>query len=93
MRLVLTNSASIKSYSVTSSGNYYPVNTRAIIVDEERAVQLTILTDRSQGGSSLADGQVPPLNIHYFRTIVAAIKRLLTALFHDAYNLHMFNPV
>lgn len=38
------------------SGNYYPVNSRIFIRDT--AAQLTILTDRSQGGTSMEDGQV-----------------------------------
>ncbi|KAK8768601.1 hypothetical protein V5799_014933, partial [Amblyomma americanum] len=40
------------------SGNYYPVNSRIFLRDPTRAVQLTVLTDRSQGGSSLQDGSV-----------------------------------
>ena len=44
------------------SGNYYPVNSRIFIRDEtenaNQARQLTLVTDRSQGGSSLADGSV-----------------------------------
>ncbi|XP_036748766.2 lysosomal alpha-mannosidase isoform X2 [Manis pentadactyla] len=36
------------------AGNYYPVNSRIYITDGN--VQLTVLTDRSQGGSSLRDG-------------------------------------
>ncbi|XP_055975225.1 lysosomal alpha-mannosidase [Sorex fumeus] len=38
------------------AGNYYPVSTRIYIKDGN--TQLTILTDRSQGGSSLMDGSV-----------------------------------
>lgn len=38
------------------AGNYYPVNSRIFIKDHE--AQLTLLTDRSQGGSSIADGSV-----------------------------------
>ena len=45
------------------AGNYYPVNTRIYIKDEQSGVndllrQLTILTDRSQGGSSIEDGSI-----------------------------------
>ena len=39
------------------AGNYYPVNSRAYIKDES-GVQLTIMTDRSVGGSSLKDGSL-----------------------------------
>ncbi|NXQ61843.1 MA2B1 mannosidase, partial [Anthoscopus minutus] len=38
------------------AGNYYPVNTRIFIKDQK--VQLTVLTDRSQGGSSILDGSL-----------------------------------
>ncbi|XP_029413237.1 lysosomal alpha-mannosidase isoform X2 [Nannospalax galili] len=38
------------------AGNYYPVNTRIYITDGN--MQLTVLTDRSQGGSSLKDGSL-----------------------------------
>ncbi|XP_078495203.1 lysosomal alpha-mannosidase [Ciona intestinalis] len=38
------------------AGNYYPVNSRIYIHDNQ--VQLTVLNDRSQGGSSLSTGQL-----------------------------------
>ncbi|XP_051024475.1 lysosomal alpha-mannosidase-like [Acomys russatus] len=38
------------------AGNYYPVNTRIYMTDGH--MQLTVLTDRSQGGSSLQDGSL-----------------------------------
>ncbi|UJR12010.1 hypothetical protein I4U23_016188 [Adineta vaga] len=38
------------------SSNYYPINSRIWIRDENR--QFTILTDRSQGGGSMYDGSV-----------------------------------
>ncbi|RMB90070.1 hypothetical protein DUI87_33525 [Hirundo rustica rustica] len=44
------------SQSEPVAGNYYPVNTRIFI--EDGKVQLTVLTDRSQGGSSVLDGSL-----------------------------------
>lgn len=38
------------------SGNYYPVTTKIAL--EDKNARLAILTDRSQGGSSLADGDL-----------------------------------
>ncbi|XP_028908881.1 lysosomal alpha-mannosidase [Ornithorhynchus anatinus] len=38
------------------AGNYYPVNSRIYIKDKQ--AQLTVLTDRSQGGSSLREGSL-----------------------------------
>ncbi|CAF4750611.1 unnamed protein product [Rotaria sp. Silwood1] len=38
------------------SSNYYPINSRIWIRDQDR--QLTILTDRSQGGGSIYDGSI-----------------------------------
>ena len=40
------------------AGNYYPVNSRIFIQDKQKCLQFTVLTDRSQGGSSLKDGSV-----------------------------------
>jgi lysosomal alpha-mannosidase len=45
----------------TVSGNYYPVNSRIWIKEPTR--QFTVLTDRSEGGSSIHDGSVE-LMIH-----------------------------
>ena len=46
------------------SGNYYPINSRVFIRDEEAfkynqsGAQFTVVTDRSQGGSSIQDGSI-----------------------------------
>jgi lysosomal alpha-mannosidase len=43
------------------SGNYYPINSRIFIRDEDSSPvkrQLTIVNDRSQGGSSIDDGSI-----------------------------------
>ncbi len=38
------------------AGNYYPVNSRIFVKDDHS--QMTVLTDRSQGGTSMKDGEV-----------------------------------
>lgn len=38
------------------AGNYYPVNTAIYVEDDDKSI--AVLTDRSQGGSSLEDGEV-----------------------------------
>ncbi|XP_054710202.1 lysosomal alpha-mannosidase-like isoform X2 [Uloborus diversus] len=45
------------------SGNYYPVNSRIYIRDKNTRKQVTVLTDRSQGGTSIKDGSLE-LMIH-----------------------------
>ena len=43
------------------AGNYYPINSRIFIRDEDSSAvkrQLTIVNDRSQGGSSIDDGSI-----------------------------------
>ncbi|XP_074647600.1 lysosomal alpha-mannosidase-like [Tubulanus polymorphus] len=40
------------------AGNYYPINAYAYLKDEQANVQLTVLTDRSQGGGSITDGSL-----------------------------------
>ena len=45
------------------SGNYYPINSRIFLRDETKDLQLTVLSDRSQGGTSPQDG-VLELMVH-----------------------------
>ncbi|XP_050518494.1 lysosomal alpha-mannosidase isoform X2 [Diabrotica virgifera virgifera] len=40
------------------SSNYYPVTSKIVIKDQEKHMQMAILTDRSQGGSSLENNQI-----------------------------------
>eukprot|EP00850_Spirogloea_muscicola_P005017 SM000022S07231 [mRNA] locus=s22:665524:679079:- [translate_table: standard] len=40
------------------AGNYYPVNAGIYISDTDKDLELSILTDRSLGGTSLKDGQL-----------------------------------
>ena len=41
-----------------ASGNYFPVNSAIAIVDETTQLQMTVLNDRSQGGSVLKKGRI-----------------------------------
>ncbi|XP_015589369.1 lysosomal alpha-mannosidase isoform X1 [Cephus cinctus] len=40
------------------SGNYYPVTSKIFINDKKRSLKLSVLTDRSEGGTSLRDGEI-----------------------------------
>ncbi|XP_008200174.3 lysosomal alpha-mannosidase [Tribolium castaneum] len=40
------------------AGNYHPITSRIVLKDEEKALELAVLNDRAQGGTSLKDGQV-----------------------------------
>ncbi|CAG9761788.1 unnamed protein product [Ceutorhynchus assimilis] len=50
------------SWNVTvlenESSNYYPVTSKILIRDEEANLEFAVLTDRAEGGSSLADGEI-----------------------------------
>jgi hypothetical protein len=56
------------------AGNYYPVNSRIFLKDIESGDQLTVLTDRSQGGSSIKDGQVNSMRMIAFLTFLQLLK-------------------
>ncbi|CAG9856047.1 unnamed protein product [Phyllotreta striolata] len=48
-------------YNITQepvASNYYPVTSRIVIKDERRGLRAAILTDRSQGGTSLNKGEI-----------------------------------
>lgn len=40
------------------SSNYYPVSSKITIHDEVKNLRVTVLNDRSQGGSSLNNGEI-----------------------------------
>ncbi|XP_017769969.1 PREDICTED: lysosomal alpha-mannosidase-like [Nicrophorus vespilloides] len=40
------------------SGNYYPITSRITLRDHSRNLEIAVLNDRAQGGSSLHDGQM-----------------------------------
>ncbi|XP_049776423.1 lysosomal alpha-mannosidase-like [Schistocerca cancellata] len=45
------------------SGNYYPITSKIVIKDENKGLEMAVLNDRAQGGSSLRNGEVE-LMIH-----------------------------
>lgn len=40
------------------ASNFYPVTSRIMLRDKEKNLDLAVVTDRAQGGSSLQDGQI-----------------------------------
>lgn len=42
----------------TVAGNYHPVTSKISIRDDDKNIQLSLLNDRAQGGTSLASGQL-----------------------------------
>ncbi|UJR27289.1 hypothetical protein I4U23_008584 [Adineta vaga] len=44
--------------SEASAGNYYPLVTGIILKDEKKDLQMSIVTDRAEGGGSIQDGQI-----------------------------------
>lgn len=62
------------------SGNYYPVTSRIAIRDTEENVELALLNDRAQGGSSLKDGEVE-LMVSSGRLIIHVSIKVVWVLF------------
>ncbi|GJQ83733.1 hypothetical protein Trydic_g20609 [Trypoxylus dichotomus] len=42
----------------TVAGNYYPVTSKIVMQDLHKNVEVAVLTDRAQGGTSLSDGEI-----------------------------------
>lgn len=40
------------------AGNYYPVTSKIVIQDTSKNLEVAVLTDRAQGGTSLQDGEI-----------------------------------
>lgn len=40
------------------AGNYYPITSKILIRDPNQNLEVAVLTDRAQGGSSLRDGEI-----------------------------------
>ncbi|XP_060519907.1 lysosomal alpha-mannosidase-like [Cylas formicarius] len=64
--------------------NYYPVTSKIVIEDVEENIQLAVLTDRAQGGSSLKDGEIE-LMIHR-NTLVDDVLGMGEPLLEYAHN-------
>lgn len=64
------------------SGNYYPVTSKILMRDAKKDVEVAILTDRAQGGSSLHDGEIELMvrqllnNYYQFKTILKFLLAL-----------------
>jgi lysosomal alpha-mannosidase len=57
-RVVNYRSDFVMNVTEPVAGNYYPVNSRIFLQDLYDDAQLTIVTDRTQGGSSLSSGEI-----------------------------------
>lgn len=40
------------------SANYYPINSAIVIFDPDTKLQMTVMNDRSQGGSAYINGRI-----------------------------------
>jgi hypothetical protein len=49
---------SIPGYNQNISGNYYPINSAISIQDVNSKRRMTVMNDRSQGGTSIAPGTI-----------------------------------
>lgn len=49
---------SVISVEKSAAGNFYPVNSAIYIEDKRASARVTLMNDRSQGGSSLRDGSI-----------------------------------
>lgn len=73
------------------SGNYYPVTSKILMRDARKDVEVAILTDRAQGGSSLRDGEIELMvrrkNVNFDRHLLIA-QKVEKHLMGDMYYLH-----
>lgn len=47
-----------QTFDEVISSNYYPVATKIFLQQPERKLKLSVFTDRSEGGTSLQDGEL-----------------------------------
>ena len=52
------------------SGNYYPVTSRIVMRDMKSNLEVAVLNDRAQGGSSVNDGQLELMVIYLLSLII-----------------------
>ena len=48
------------------SGNYYPITSKISIQDQKNKKRMSVITDRSQGASSLQEGQLEVMVSFFF---------------------------
>lgn len=58
----------LKENAENVSGNYYPITSRITLTDNQ--TQFSVLNDRSQGGSSLQNGQIELMVLYLFKSVV-----------------------
>ncbi|KAL1438734.1 hypothetical protein MTO96_047827 [Rhipicephalus appendiculatus] len=76
------------------AGNYYPVNSRIFIRDPQRDLQFTVLTDRSQGGSSLRNGSIEVM-VHrrLLYDDAFGVEEALNESYYDGHLLGSYSPL
>jgi len=58
-------SFTLKENAENVSGNYYPITSRISLTDQQ--TRFSILNDRSQGGSSLQDGEIELMVLNIYK--------------------------
>jgi len=68
-------SFSLKENVENVSGNYYPITSRISLTDQQ--TRFSILNDRSQGGSSLQDGEIELMVPTYIKLYSYVVYQVL----------------
>lgn len=64
------------------SGNYYPINSHIYLTDSTESNLLALVTDRSQGGTSLHDGQLELMVNPFMSSFDFSILKKYPSYFH-----------
>jgi len=62
------------------SGNYYPITSRISLTDQQ--TRFSVLNDRSQGGSSLQDGEIELMVPTYYNIIYYVVSEYIILRCH-----------